>query len=405
MANPAKLFSRQKLFELVWERPMRELAAELDISDVGLAKHCKRADIPIPPRGYFLQKDARKRIRPALPLRFPGGSDQIWLGGRHYGYWPHYTEQELLDLEEPPIPTFRESLEEVSARIERMMGPVRSVKNFDRAFGDISKLLAIDEERRKSSWSFETPRYDAGPQRRRLLLLNALFLGLHGLGCRPSMTTSKYAIDDPEHRSISVQVGAQQVAFTLEAPNFDRHKRPMKFDSSELQLVLGYAGDKDASPAIWSDAEGKKLESQLREIVVAIILKAEQQHRDSAHRMRDWVIERKQQLITELKRREAERVRLEQERKENEERARIKDLLRQADNLRKASTIRDYVSAVSERVPAASLDRPQLESWMQWARAVADRLDPTLHMANYSLDEESRMVSQEADADGARPLS
>jgi len=47
-----KKFTRQQLYDLAWTQPTRTVAAEIGISDVALAKICRKADVPIPPRGY-----------------------------------------------------------------------------------------------------------------------------------------------------------------------------------------------------------------------------------------------------------------------------------------------------------------------------------------------------------------
>ena len=44
---------RSELYELVWTRPVTELAKEFGISDVALAKRCRALNIPLPPRGYW----------------------------------------------------------------------------------------------------------------------------------------------------------------------------------------------------------------------------------------------------------------------------------------------------------------------------------------------------------------
>ena len=44
-------FSRQELYDLVWSEPKSSLARRLGISDVGLAKACRRANIPVPGLG------------------------------------------------------------------------------------------------------------------------------------------------------------------------------------------------------------------------------------------------------------------------------------------------------------------------------------------------------------------
>lgn len=44
--------SRRDLYSRVRSTPMSKMARELDISDVGLVKACRRHNIPRPPRGY-----------------------------------------------------------------------------------------------------------------------------------------------------------------------------------------------------------------------------------------------------------------------------------------------------------------------------------------------------------------
>jgi hypothetical protein len=60
--------SRRDLYNRVWSTPMSKLARELDISDVGLAKACRRHNIPRPPRGYWAKLAVGKAPpKPALP--------------------------------------------------------------------------------------------------------------------------------------------------------------------------------------------------------------------------------------------------------------------------------------------------------------------------------------------------
>ena len=61
-SNRAKYYTREFLYRLVWESPVMEVATRLGISDVGLAKACRRAHIPIPTRGYWAKLEAGKWI-------------------------------------------------------------------------------------------------------------------------------------------------------------------------------------------------------------------------------------------------------------------------------------------------------------------------------------------------------
>ena len=65
-------FTRQELFDLVWSEPTRTIAKRYGISDVGLAKVCRRVDILLPPRGYWAKVAAGKRVKkPSLHRRAP----------------------------------------------------------------------------------------------------------------------------------------------------------------------------------------------------------------------------------------------------------------------------------------------------------------------------------------------
>ena len=45
--------SRRDLYDLVWSKPMIELAKGFGVSDVALAKRCRAVGVPVPPRGYW----------------------------------------------------------------------------------------------------------------------------------------------------------------------------------------------------------------------------------------------------------------------------------------------------------------------------------------------------------------
>jgi hypothetical protein len=59
---------REELYERVWTTPMSSLAKEFGLSDQGLAKKCRKHQIPRPPVGYWAKVAHGKRvIRPKLP--------------------------------------------------------------------------------------------------------------------------------------------------------------------------------------------------------------------------------------------------------------------------------------------------------------------------------------------------
>ncbi len=74
----ARLFTRREFYELVWSRPMTQLAKEFALSDVALHKICKKHEIPNPPPGWWAKKAAGKAVKQtALPKASAGISDRI----------------------------------------------------------------------------------------------------------------------------------------------------------------------------------------------------------------------------------------------------------------------------------------------------------------------------------------
>ncbi len=67
--------TRKKLYDLVWSKPIQKLSDHFGYSDKGLAKICKRNEIPCPPRGYWQKMKARLRVK-KIPLPV-NGSEQL----------------------------------------------------------------------------------------------------------------------------------------------------------------------------------------------------------------------------------------------------------------------------------------------------------------------------------------
>ena len=127
-------FTRKELYDLVWSQPMRTVAAGLGISDVAIAKQCRKANIPVPNRGYWARKQAGKRtIQIELPPRFPGASDRVGGSSRDHYYW-HGSDwaEEFLKVPVPPVPTFDEEMSSIEERARKLAGKVRCQRSSNR---------------------------------------------------------------------------------------------------------------------------------------------------------------------------------------------------------------------------------------------------------------------------------
>jgi hypothetical protein len=61
-------YNREELYEKVWTTPVRILAREYGVSDVAIAKACRKLHIPLPGRGYWNKMAAHRPVEPRPPL-------------------------------------------------------------------------------------------------------------------------------------------------------------------------------------------------------------------------------------------------------------------------------------------------------------------------------------------------
>lgn len=70
MAKAGIILRREELYGLVWSVPLLQLAKRYDLSDQGLAKICKRMEIPLPGLGFWAKRAAGQQTiqKPLQPL-------------------------------------------------------------------------------------------------------------------------------------------------------------------------------------------------------------------------------------------------------------------------------------------------------------------------------------------------
>ena len=71
MYTPPFTVTRATLYEQVWAQPMLQLAKQYRVSSNAVAKACRKASIPVPPRGYWakLQHGQARHEAPAAAVR------------------------------------------------------------------------------------------------------------------------------------------------------------------------------------------------------------------------------------------------------------------------------------------------------------------------------------------------
>ncbi len=193
----------------------------------------------------------------------------------------------------------------------------------------------------------------------------------------------KPSVQGREARELSVRVGEQHVSFSLDGPvkrSQDSRSPSSQGKSSSERLrfqITSWHSDTNVRKS-WEDDDNAKIENQLSDIVVELIVAGESQYREWLQRQYQWHLEEKARLEEAERRRKEEEERRERERQIQAQKERVERLLNEAAALRQADEIRSYVEAVRAANAAASDPLPpeKIEAWATWALAEADRIDP-----------------------------
>ena len=355
--------SRDELFLRVWSKPVRALAQEYGISDVALAKICKKMDVPVPGLGYWARVAHGQRPRKAkLPKAKPTTRTE-------------YTVQPRLDVAKVP-PRVARPVPDV---------PLASEYHAREAHGAI-KLLAValearrvdkdDGQRRLHGDSGATIRLSPAIQPRALLLLDGLAKALAVRGHEVRFT------EPPErHRpcTLSVHLSGVEVHLHLVEPLVKaQHQRTPEEEarfkkygfalartfelrpSGRLVLSVGshYSGRK------WSDTAHRTLEGQLGKALLGIEDVAEDRVAANLAAQEREVREREEQHL-----RDVEQVKV------NYQRALVEDLDKMVARHERASQLRAFLHALDIAVPRQERTAGFAE-WVDWAEARAADLDP-----------------------------
>jgi hypothetical protein len=353
------------------------------MSDVGLRKHCDRAAIPTPDRGYWAKKDAGKEpLQAPLPARPLGMEDQVVIGRTNWYGYGDFGEEELLGPL-PERPEFAEPIEAVRERVSRVIGEVKVRKTVESWHSQIDRLFKDDERRRAKQLAssypslWDGPLFDSPFEHRRLRILHRLHFAV-------AKFDGKLSISGREGRYVSFGFHQQHVHVAIDEPKRLRD-RNRSFTSSTAEkntklafCILEYAASEKAR-TLWEDDESGKIENHLRDIAIEVAVTSEIQCRESAFRQYEWRVGRKADLEEQIRQRKIAAERTEKERLERLEQARIDRLLKDARSFEMAGQIRHYVGAVRSVIEdrGASIDA-DFESWRAWAIAQADRIDPSI---------------------------
>ena len=378
--------SRKTLYDQVWSEAMVRLAKRYGVSDVWLAKICRKHRIPRPPRGYWAKKEFGK-APPQTPLPDADNDCDI----------------ELRDPNQERVaaPAVRSETEMELAEELRKGSPVAVA---DTLRGS-NRLVTLANQELQDAETDEHGliippeggaldiRASKSSLRRSLLIMDALLKALEQRGYRlsPGPTVHMLGVDLTFRISETLRVKrVQSEEHDLHGPYAFGHSRfdQQRVPSGDLVLQIDRRGRYWGLGwrRTWRDAPGRRLEDQLSKCIAGMLKFA------ARKKSREMEEEREVQARREEERRRQEEAarRAEIRRQFKAERARVASLMHEARDWQRSKTLREYIEARKNKCIA---ERGSIEpggesaQWLDWATQQADRLDPLMPSPPSILDE------------------
>lgn len=373
----------EDVIAFAWSAPMRNLAGKVGISDVALKKTLRRYGITTPPQGHWNRIHAGQEVpaRPEPPARCPGGHGRMLIDPKFEPFIPKASPLPSCGpFASAEVPNDLEELRERETTLIRKVTVAKDLSSYHPAFKDIMrKEQRLREKAAMGSWySHYKPEFDSAVDQRQMRLLNALFVALAKRG------HDARVFADQHPRSFRPEVMIGDTRLGLQIGILGKHSTKMRYGevvpepSLPASTPLFIRCDGSGLPA-WEDQTECKLETQIAEIAVSLIVAGEaafrQRLKEAEIRAEEMRLE--QARREEEERRERERLRLERIRELNEQR--IADLRLSGELLRQSQDLRALVAQVRNALQQREdVVIERLKEWELWALREADKLDPIL---------------------------
>lgn len=360
-------FAREEMYEKVWAKPVLQVAKEIGVSDVAIAKACRRAAVPLPPRGYWAKPVAKRPKRPRL-----GQAPTTSEGPIKFSVF----DPELTPQAQPKATKADGSALET--------GPIVIPGNWNAPHPLIAQALAqsksgkVKEGRCVLERSLDI-RVSPAQIDRALLYMDSLIRSTEALGARWSVTEKGtqliyLEVEIPVTLRESLRREEIKESSPDLAPRRKGEWRPNALDlttrieflsTGQLSLELNAWTDVPVRRN-WKDTATTKIEDKLQDLLKCLPRTA-QAVKD---RMDRWA--RETATAAEKQRVEADAA---EQSKLSEIRRRKLFQLIGAQNI--SSQIRDLCEQVTQKLPSLPQERrPTVEQWIAWALGEADKLDP-----------------------------
>lgn len=352
---------REELYALVWETPMMHVAAKFGLSGNGLAKICRKLDVPYPPRGWWAKKAAGKKLRQTpLPKARVGVPTKATIRERE---------------REPEKPMTDLSVQHAQ------IGEIAVPEQLTRAHPVIAAWRAERQQKRREAarerdpWTrraWSIPDF-TDIEKKGHRALHALLKALEKIGATIA--------DGDKQGHVFVTVAGEQIELEFRE-KLKQVKRPLNDDekrwsSDRSRLVTELVGTGKLHVVIhtwsrggfrreWLESDTRPIETLLPEIAATVLamgphLAQVRREREEEARLAE---ERRRQAEEERRRRQCDRNRW----------RRFTEFARASEEVRQARVL--IAELRKQPRPDETVGGRTVEEWLDWAEARAAHLDP-----------------------------
>ena len=359
---------RSKLYELVWSKPLTEVAKEYEVSDKAIAKICDKLKVPYPGVGYWRKIEVGDNLPKQKLPDVPPNFQTYHIISKHipdYELGISEEAQTQIDYENDPtnkivVPSKRGFLHLLLKKTEISLKLLHTTSNI---------LVSREEE---GIFKISVSKSELN---RAFRILNTIIRELE---------QRKFPVYINKGL-IKVKIFGQEIGFSLKEKN-KRIELPQKpgsyfkdYDYLPTGILILSIENVYVDHIIrksFTDNYSGKVEDKLNEFMVALLvcsqaMIAEKKYRDEQHR----IYEEQQRKREELR----EQIKIEEKK--------VADLFSDIELFHKAQIIREYLETLRQRATGLRDEqKKEAEDYIKWALEQANRLDPLVKSPPSILD-------------------
>ena len=379
------IINRKALYVRVWAEPMLRVAKEFGLSDVGLAKICRKHKIPHPSRGYWARREAGQSPG-RTPLPNPDNDPSITIRASNDSPRVVAIDDEFQQLiEDQYAKPFQIDVRDHLRGAHPLVSDANQLLQSTRPNSDGLILLSGTD-------SIDL-RISKLALRRSLFIVDALLraFATHGdnVSAGPCVRLLDVDVRFTVLESLSrerEEIGCADLSGRYEF-NHSRYQSVL-IPSGRLTLQIKGSSSywNHNCRQNWRDTPRHPLEQRLEEVIAGLFDYAATIRREEKQRQS----EQEARAATERQRQEAAKQRAARRAVIQAERERVESLITNSKQWKKSQALREYIDAVRHQyVDRNGSIEPgsQMAEWLEWATQQADRMDPFVESPPSILDE------------------